>query len=160
MPPPSAPTDWFDCTGATTPLPSVPAGLSTFFIPVIVIMRSWLVCVLALAGMVCCSAQHFNRYDNFNADSIIQNDRILLAYYKCVMDKGPCTKDGKNFKRVLPETLSTACSKCSPKQKLVVRKLLLGIRVKSEPRFLELLDKYDPQRANREALYSFLVTGV
>ncbi|XP_028174961.1 uncharacterized protein LOC114363442 [Ostrinia furnacalis] len=122
-------------------------------------MRSWLLCVLALAVVACTSAQHYNRYDNFNADSIIQNERILLAYYKCVMDKGPCTKDGKNFKRVLPETLTSACSRCSPKQKLVVRKLLLGIRAKSEPRFLELLDKYDPERLNREALYNFLVTG-
>nr|QFR36145.1 chemosensory protein 18 [Conogethes pinicolalis] len=121
-------------------------------------MRSWLVCLLAV--VVSCSAQHYNRYDNFNADSIIQNERILLAYYKCVMDKGPCTKDGKNFKRVLPETLTTACARCSPKQKLVVRKMLLGIRAKSEPRFHELLDKYDPERVNREALYNFLVTGV
>ncbi|KAL0820537.1 hypothetical protein ABMA28_006391 [Loxostege sticticalis] len=123
-------------------------------------MRSWLTYVLMLVVVACVSAQHYNRYDNFNADSIIQNERILLAYYKCVMDKGPCTKDGKNFKRVLPETLSTACSRCTPKQKLVVRKLLLGIRAKSEPRFLELLDKYDPESLNREALYTFLVTGV
>nr|AZB49395.1 chemosensory protein 3 [Heortia vitessoides] len=122
-------------------------------------MRNWILCLCALAVVASISAQHYNRYDNFNADSIIQNERILLAYYKCVMDKGPCTKDGKNFKRVLPETLSTACARCSQKQKLVVRKLLLGIRAKSEPRFMELLDKYDPERANRDALYHFLVTG-
>ncbi|XP_013137237.1 PREDICTED: ejaculatory bulb-specific protein 3-like [Papilio polytes] len=124
-------------------------------------MRQWLLCVLALTVVVSCSSQqqYVNRYDNFNADSIIQNERILLAYYKCVMEKGPCTKDGKNFKRVLPETISTACGRCSPKQKIVVRKLLLGIRAKSEPRFFELLDKYDPSRLNREALYTFLVTG-
>ncbi|XP_049877110.1 allergen Tha p 1-like [Pectinophora gossypiella] len=126
-------------------------------------MRSWLVCLCALTVVALCSAQRRqglpNRYENFNADSIIQNERVLLAYYKCVMDKGPCTKDGKNFKRVLPETLSTACARCSPNQKAVVRKLLMGIRAKSEPRFLELLDKYDPQRLNREGLYNFLLTG-
>nr|QLI62038.1 chemosensory protein 7 [Streltzoviella insularis] len=124
-------------------------------------MRNWLLCLCALTVVVSCSGQqqHYNRYDNFNTDSIIQNERILLAYYKCVMDKGPCTKDGKIFKRVLPETLTTACSRCSSKQKFVVRKMLLGIRAKSEPRFLELLDKYDPDRSNRDALYNFLVTG-
>ncbi|XP_073953862.1 ejaculatory bulb-specific protein 3-like [Choristoneura fumiferana] len=117
---------------------------------------------LVLTVVVTCSAQqqyYNNRYDNLNADSIVQNERVLLAYYKCVMDKGPCTKDGKNFKRVLPETLSTACARCSPKQKGLVRTLLLGIRVKSEPRFNELLDKYDPDRSNRDDLYKFLVTG-
>ncbi|XP_068620580.1 uncharacterized protein [Battus philenor] len=125
-------------------------------------MRLWFVCLFALTVVVSCYGQQqfINRYDNFNADSIIQNERILLAYYKCVMEKGPCTKDGKNFKRVLPETISTACGRCSPKQKVVVRKLLLGIRAKSEPRFFELLDKYDPSRLNREALYTFLVTGI
>nr|UNG39399.1 chemosensory protein 5 [Apocheima cinerarius] len=122
-------------------------------------MKSWLVALCALTVVV--SAQQYpNRYENYNTDAIIQNERILLAYYKCVMDKGPCTKDGKNFKRVLPETLTTACARCSPKQKQVVRKMLLGIRAKSEPRFFELLDKYDPEQTNREALYKFLVTGV
>lgn len=68
-------------------------------------MRSWLLTVCVLTVVVACTAQRrqyqnlANKYDNFNADSIIQNERILLAYYKCVMDKGPCTKDGKNFKR-------------------------------------------------------------
>ncbi|XP_047031339.1 ejaculatory bulb-specific protein 3-like isoform X2 [Helicoverpa zea] len=122
-------------------------------------MRSWLICLCVLTVVVTCHSQAPNRYENFNADAIIQNDRILLAYYKCVMDKGPCTRDGKNFKRVLPETLATACGRCNPKQKTIVRKLLLGIRSKSEPRFLELLDKYNPDRSNRDALYAFLVTG-
>ncbi|CAH4030423.1 unnamed protein product [Pieris brassicae] len=75
------------------------------------------------------------------------------------MEKGPCTKDGKNFKRVLPETIQTACGRCSQKQKAVVRKMLLGIRSKSEVRFTELLEKYDPTATNRDALYNFLVTG-
>ncbi|CAB3234954.1 unnamed protein product [Arctia plantaginis] len=267
-------------------------------------MRSWLLLVCVLTVVVSCYSQHPNRYENFNADAIIQNDRILLAYYKCVMDKGPCTRDGKNFKltvpvdhlflpteksrastgspkriegwgvppafaiwrccafratcatsgrnasnririrrpvsstagdtpveacsqdideaaeldpfapapryrlvrrsppplvpadparvlcrpsptlapeaetgavapltsacrsaasnaraSVLPETLATACGRCNPSQKTIVRKLLLGIRSKSEPRFLELLDKYNPDRSNRDALYTFLATG-
>nr|ALS03837.1 chemosensory protein 12 [Ectropis obliqua] len=119
----------------------------------------WTVLAVCALTVVVSSQQYPNRYENFNTDAIIQNERILLAYYKCVMDKGPCTKDGKNFKRVLPETLTTACARCSPKQKQVVRKMLLGIRAKSEPRFFELLDKYDPEQTNREALYKFLVTG-
>ncbi|XP_059060734.1 uncharacterized protein LOC131853732 [Achroia grisella] len=122
-------------------------------------MKQILLCLCALTALASCAAQYYNRYENVNADVIIQNDRILLAYYKCVMDKGPCNKDGKNFKKVLPETLSTACGRCNPVQKIVVRKLLNGIRAKSEARFLDLLDKYDPKRTNRDALYDFLTTG-
>lgn len=67
-----------------------------------IIMRTWLLLACALTVVVVCSSQGApNKYENYNADSIIQNERILLAYYKCVMDKGPCTKDGKNFKRKL-----------------------------------------------------------
>ncbi|XP_063385788.1 ejaculatory bulb-specific protein 3-like [Cydia fagiglandana] len=122
-------------------------------------MKHLLFLVLTVVATCCAQQQYYNRYDNVNADSIVQNERVLLAYYKCVMDKGPCTKDGRNFKRVLPETLSTACARCSPKQKVIVRTLLLGIRAKSEPRFNDLLDKYDPDRSNRDDLYKFLVTG-
>ncbi|XP_047997158.1 ejaculatory bulb-specific protein 3-like isoform X2 [Leguminivora glycinivorella] len=122
-------------------------------------MKHLLLLVLTVVATCCAQQQYYNRYDNVNADSIVANERVLLAYYKCVMDKGPCTKDGRNFKRVLPETLSTACGRCSPKQKAIVRTLLLGIRAKSEPRFNELLDKYDPDRSNRDDLYKFLVTG-
>nr|UDM59708.1 putative chemosensory protein 15 [Corcyra cephalonica] len=123
-------------------------------------MKNLLLCLCVLIAVALSTAQYHNRYENVNADVIIQNERILLAYYRCVMDRGPCNKDGKNFKKVLPETLSTACGRCNPVQKLLVRKLLNGIRAKSEPRFLELLDKYDPKRTNRDALYDFLSNGV
>lgn len=79
---------------------------------------------LVLTVVVTCTAQqqyYNNRYDNLNADSIVQNDRVLLAYFKCVMDKGPCTKDGKNFKREFNgtnfwayENFVILCDKSSP----------------------------------------------
>ncbi|CAG9123632.1 unnamed protein product [Plutella xylostella] len=126
-------------------------------------MTTWaFLTVVALATAALAQQQEYptnTKYENFNTDSIIANERILLGYYKCVMDKGPCTKDGKNFKRVLPLTITTACSHCSPKQKTVVRRLLLGIRAKSEARFMEMLDKYDPGRLNRPALFTFLANG-
>uniref|UniRef100_A0AAU6R5E1 Chemosensory protein 14-like protein n=1 Tax=Antheraea pernyi TaxID=7119 RepID=A0AAU6R5E1_ANTPE len=124
-------------------------------------MRSWLLCLFALTVVVSRSTQqNYPRNDNININAILQNDRILLGYYKCVMDKGPCTKDGKIFKRALPEALPTACGRCTLKQKVAFRTLLLAIRAKSETRFLELLDKYNLSRANKEGLYSFLATGV
>ncbi|NP_001037192.1 chemosensory protein 14 isoform X1 [Bombyx mori] len=124
-------------------------------------MKSSLFCVLVLTVVVSSSRQQsYPRNDNININAILQNDRILLGYFKCVMDRGPCTKDGKTFKRALPEALPTACARCSNKQKAAFRTLLLAIRARSEPSFLELLDKYDPSRSNRELLYTFLATGL
>ncbi|KAG6454404.1 allergen Tha p 1 [Manduca sexta] len=123
-------------------------------------MKTWLLCLVLTVVVSRSTQQNYPRNENININAILQNDRILLGYYKCVMDKGPCTKDGKVFKRALPEALPTACARCSQKQKAVFRTLLLAIRAKSEPRFMELLDKYDPSRANRDTLYKFLATGV
>lgn len=38
------------------------------------------------------------RYDNFDVQPLLENDRILLSYTKCFLDQGPCTPDAKDFK--------------------------------------------------------------
>ncbi|XP_065083735.1 ejaculatory bulb-specific protein 3-like [Ochlerotatus camptorhynchus] len=39
-----------------------------------------------------------------------------MNYYNCLTDAGPCTPEGNELKRVLPEALETNCAKCSQKQ--------------------------------------------
>lgn len=39
-----------------------------------------------------------SRYDHFDVQPLIENDRILLSYTKCFLDQGPCTPDAKDFK--------------------------------------------------------------
>lgn len=38
------------------------------------------------------------KYDNVNLDQILNNNRLLDSYFKCLMDKGPCTPDGEELK--------------------------------------------------------------
>ncbi|XP_013162806.1 PREDICTED: ejaculatory bulb-specific protein 3-like isoform X3 [Papilio xuthus] len=121
-------------------------------------MKQWLLCVFALTVVVSCSSQqqYVNRYDNFNADSIIQNERILLAYYKCVMEKGPCTKDGKNFKQKLPEALATNCAKCTDKQKQMGKVLVKQVKKAHPELWDELKNLYDPQGKYQKEFQQFL----
>lgn len=38
------------------------------------------------------------RFDNVNVDQILHNDRILGSYIKCLLEKGPCTQEGRELK--------------------------------------------------------------
>ncbi|XP_041984818.1 ejaculatory bulb-specific protein 3-like [Aricia agestis] len=57
------------------------------------------------------------QYDGVDLDEILTNDRMLTAYINCLLDKGPCTPDGKELKKDLPDAIDNDCSKCSEKQK-------------------------------------------
>jgi hypothetical protein len=57
------------------------------------------------AGLSLVEAARFRRdekyttkYDNINLDDILQSDRLLDNYFKCVMETGKCTADGTELK--------------------------------------------------------------
>lgn len=37
-------------------------------------------------------------YDGIDLDEILTNDRLLAGYVNCLLEKGPCTPDGKELK--------------------------------------------------------------
>ena len=55
-----------------------------------------LLCVMV--AVVYADDQYTNKYDNINLDEILENRRLLVAYFNCVMEKGKCTADGKELK--------------------------------------------------------------
>lgn len=56
--------------------------------------------IFALMAMV--AADFYNsKYDSFDVQPLLENDRILLSYTKCFLDQGPCTPDAKDFKSKL-----------------------------------------------------------
>lgn len=42
-----------------------------------------------------------SKYDNFDVDQLLNQERLLNHYIKCLEDKGPCTPDGKMLKGML-----------------------------------------------------------
>lgn len=52
-------------------------------------------CAIALAQQ----RQYTNQFDNINVDQVLGNDRILTSYIKCLLEKGPCTREGRELKR-------------------------------------------------------------
>lgn len=107
-------------------------------------------CVLIFftVAITLCAARpdtYSSRFDNVNIDQILQSERLLTNYYKCLMDEGKCTPDGRELKQLLPDALKTKCSKCSPKQREGTDKVIRFL-IKNKPeQWNSLQAKYDPQ---------------
>ncbi|XP_046418790.1 ejaculatory bulb-specific protein 3-like [Neodiprion virginianus] len=86
-----------------------------------------------------------SKYDNVDVDRILSNDRILTNYIRCLMEEGPCTAEGRELKKTLPDALSSECSKCNEKQKSTAEKVIEHLRVKRPRDWDKLTAKYDPR---------------
>ncbi|CAG5049082.1 unnamed protein product [Parnassius apollo] len=107
--------------------------------------------------LVLARADFYNpRYDDFDVQPILENDRILLSYTKCFLDQGPCTPDAKDFKKVIPEALETACEKCTPKQKQLIRQVIKAVMDHQPVAWNELVEKYDKDKKYRDAFNKFI----
>lgn len=41
------------------------------------------------------------KFDNVNIETVLSNDRVLSNYIKCLLDKGSCTREGRELKSEL-----------------------------------------------------------
>ncbi|XP_058452973.1 ejaculatory bulb-specific protein 3-like [Malaya genurostris] len=104
------------------------------------------VTLLFLVVLVTAQQQKYtDKFDNVNVDQVLGNDRILSNYLKCLLDKGPCTQEGRELKRLLPDALKTSCEKCSEKQRTSSRKVINHLETKKPAEWKKLLEKYDPE---------------
>ncbi|XP_041985017.1 uncharacterized protein LOC121737410 [Aricia agestis] len=101
--------------------------------------------VLACLVLAVFAADKYNsKYDNFDVQTLITNERLLKSYINCFLDKGRCTAEGSDFKKALPEALETTCGKCTDKQKDNIRKVVKTIQQKYPEQWKELAKKNDP----------------
>ncbi|XP_045777511.1 ejaculatory bulb-specific protein 3-like [Maniola jurtina] len=83
-------------------------------------MNTFLSCLLLLYVIYHCHCEnntYTNKYDGIDLDQILSSDRLLDGYVNCLLDKGPCTPDGKELKQNLPDAIQDDCSKCTEKQR-------------------------------------------
>ncbi|CAK1552541.1 unnamed protein product [Leptosia nina] len=96
------------------------------------------------------------RYDDFDIEPLLQNDRILQGYTKCFLEEGPCTPEAKDFKKAIPEALESSCGKCSPKQKQLIKKVIKAVMNSHPDVWEQLVSKYDKDKKYREEFDKFL----
>nr|XP_021190482.2 ejaculatory bulb-specific protein 3 [Helicoverpa armigera] len=63
------------------------------------------------------TSTYTTKYDGIDLDEILNNERLLTGYVNCLMDNGPCTADGKELKRNLPDAIENDCKKCTDRQR-------------------------------------------
>nr|AHX37221.1 chemosensory protein 7 [Conogethes punctiferalis] len=96
------------------------------------------------------------KYDDFDIQPLLDNDRILTGYTKCFLDQGPCTPEAKDFKKVIPEALESSCGKCTPKQKQLIKTVIKAMMERHPDFWTELVDKYDKDKKYRENFNKFI----
>ncbi|XP_011305927.1 ejaculatory bulb-specific protein 3-like [Fopius arisanus] len=89
-------------------------------------------------------AQNSGKYDHVDVDGILRNNRVLTNYIKCMLGQGPCTSEGRELKKVLPEALRTDCAKCDERQKATAEKVINHLRNNRLADWNRLVAKYDP----------------
>lgn len=106
--------------------------------------------IAAIALVVCVAARpeegsYTTKYDGVDIDEILKSERLFNNYFKCLMDKGKCTPDGSELKRVLPDALKTNCSKCSEKQRAGTDRVIRFLIDNKSTQWASLQAKYDPE---------------
>lgn len=87
-------------------------------IPASKMVKSTFAMVLLL-GIVCTvvMAQKYPvKFDQVNIETVLSNDRVLSNYIKCLLDKGACTREGRELKSKCHFTINllnwTTCNEC------------------------------------------------
>nr|CAD7403505.1 unnamed protein product [Timema cristinae] len=104
-------------------------------------------CVLAVfLGLAQSDDKYTVKYDNVDLDEILNSDRLLNVYVKCLLDvkDDACTADGKELKGIIPEALTNDCAKCNDKQKEGAKKVINYLRENKPEEWKKLETKFDP----------------
>nr|AZT78915.2 chemosensory protein [Dioryctria abietella] len=96
------------------------------------------------------------QYDSFNAQELAENIRLLKNYGKCFLDQGPCTSEGNDFKKAIPDALKTSCARCTPKQKELIRTVVKAFQTKLPDVWDALVKKNDPELKYKAEFDKFL----
>nr|ALR72520.1 chemosensory protein 6 [Colaphellus bowringi] len=114
-----------------------------------------LFCFFVIVTVAFCQTYN-TKYDHVDIDSILANKRVLSSYIKCIMDEGPCTSEGREFRKHIPEAITNNCAKCSDAQKRIIRKTSRFIRRERPQDWDRVSRKYDPQQKYTANFNKFL----
>ncbi|XP_050542614.1 ejaculatory bulb-specific protein 3-like [Daktulosphaira vitifoliae] len=105
---------------------------------------------LALIDVEAAPSKYTTKFDNINTDDILNNDRLLNNYFKCLMDQGKCTPEGEELKKWIPDAIDNDCKDCSEKQRKEAEKVIKFLHDKKDTMWKQLEEKYDPTGKYRE----------
>ncbi|KAF0767288.1 ejaculatory bulb-specific protein 3-like [Aphis craccivora] len=96
------------------------------------------------------------KYDNIDVDQVLASKRLVNSYVQCLLDKKPCTPEGAELRKILPDALKTQCAKCNATQKNAALKVVDRLQKDYDAEWKQLLDKWDPKREHFQKFQQFL----
>nr|ARM20146.1 chemosensory protein [Galeruca daurica] len=111
-----------------------------------------LICILvALSGLVVSAPvpeqkeQYYTtKYDHVDIEMILSNRRLIYYYTACMLNKGPCSPEGLEFKRLIPDAIQTNCKRCTEKQKVGTVRAIKGLMKEYPKVWDQLKAEWDP----------------
>lgn len=61
-------------------------------------MRGLFVVFFFAITLVLAEDKYTSKYDDVDVDKILQNNRVLTNYIKCILGEGSCTAEGRELK--------------------------------------------------------------
>nr|XP_018896159.1 PREDICTED: ejaculatory bulb-specific protein 3-like [Bemisia tabaci]WUR09779.1 ejaculatory bulb protein 5 [Bemisia tabaci] len=116
-----------------------------------------LVCCLFAAVLSAPAEFYTSQFDNIDIESILNNEKLLDNYFKCLMDEGPCTLEGRTLKSLVPDALNTSCAKCTDKQKQIARRVITFYLDKYPANSARIIKKYDPENKFKDGIEKALL---
>ncbi|KRT85072.1 hypothetical protein AMK59_1751, partial [Oryctes borbonicus] len=101
-------------------------------------MKTFLLIVAVYVTCLLADDGYTTKYDNVSLKNIINNKRLLKNYSNCLLEKGICSPDGAELKKVLPDVIQTGCAKCNEKQRNG-SKIILNHLIGNEPEIYKQL---------------------
>ncbi|CAB3234970.1 unnamed protein product [Arctia plantaginis] len=89
------------------------------------------------------TSTYTTKYDGIELKEILSNDRILTNYVRCLLDEGPCTPDGKELKKNLPDAIANDCEKCTERQRTGADEVMHYLIDNRTDDWLKLEEKYN-----------------
>ncbi|KAG5883701.1 hypothetical protein JTB14_007420 [Gonioctena quinquepunctata] len=114
-----------------------------------------LMCLFVIFSVALCDTYN-TKYDNIDVNSILSSKRVLTSYIKCILDEGPCTPDGREFRRHIPEAITNNCAKCSAPQVRIIKKTSRFIQKERPQDWNRISHKFDPQQKYAASFRRFL----
>ncbi|XP_044744969.1 ejaculatory bulb-specific protein 3-like [Coccinella septempunctata] len=113
-------------------------------------MKNVVICSIFICAVaVWAEEKYTTKFGNIDLDELLKNDRLLNAYYKCLLDGTGCTPEGEELGKILPDAIQTGCVKCTDEQKAGAKKVASYL-IKEKAQWWEaLLAKYDPDNTYR-----------
>uniref|UniRef100_A0A0K8TVC8 Chemosensory Protein n=1 Tax=Epiphyas postvittana TaxID=65032 RepID=A0A0K8TVC8_EPIPO len=119
-------------------------------------MKTAILILCVAAFVVAEDRKYDDSSDDIDLTKVLSNERLVVAYTNCLIDKGPCTAEVKRLKEKLPEALETHCAKCTDKQKAAGKTLVRELKAKHPDLWKKLVAKYDPTGKYHQSFEDFL----